>query len=331
MSNDQTTPNPASTGTSSQEAPRELARSAASPADRKRLLVRASSSPDDPVRDGVQLGIIAYTTAATLIGLLVIGAVAERVGIDPWLGTGALTRPVGETFVTGAELPIVMLRSLYGSGVANPLFFAAALALAIPPIAGLVAAQPRKRGAERPAPAVAAASGLTAALVVGADILIGVRASSRTTSTLSETIAQPDWADSLRDAAATDSVAMILAILLAILVLRLPTERWVRGLCGTIAIATAVAAVGLAAASAGVVTMIQRDHPVVETTGSESFPVLLVGTRMDGRAVGLKWEPRDGREATEAALEMVILAPDSDDHTVVGSRSIISLADSTTP
>ena len=332
MSNDQTTPNPAKTSTPSKGAPQELARSTASATDRNQLLVRASSSPDDPVRDGVQLGIIAFTTAAALIGLLVIGAVAERVGIDPWLGTGALMRPIGETFVTGAELPIVMLRSLYGSGVVDPLFFAAALALAIPPIAGLVAARPRKRGAERPAPAVAAASGLTAALVVGADILIGVRASSQTSSTLSEAIGDPGWADSLRDTAASDCVAMILAILLAILVLRLPTERWVRGVCGTIAIATAVTAVGLAAASAGVVTMIQRDHPMVKTAAPESKEVLLLGTRTDGRTVGLKWSELQLQEnETSDQATIVILAPDASDHTVTDSRSIASVIDSMTP
>ena len=80
MSNDQTTPNPAKTSTPSKGAPQGLARSTASATDRNQMLVRASSSPDDPVRDGVQLGIIAFTTAAALIGLLVIGAVAERVG-----------------------------------------------------------------------------------------------------------------------------------------------------------------------------------------------------------------------------------------------------------
>ena len=321
MSNDQTTSNPAKTAQRSKNASKTLARPAASSKDRDPVLVRASSSPDDPVRDGVQLGLIAFTTATALIGLLVIGAVAERIGIDPWLGAGALTRPIGETFVTGAELPIVMLRSLYGSGVADPLFFAAAMALAIPPIAGLVAARPRRRGAERPVPAVAAASGLTAALVVGADILIGIRASSLTPSTLSDAISNPTWAESLRDTAAADCVAMILAILLAILVLRLPTERWVRGLCGTIAIATAVAAVGLASASAGVVGMIQRDHPVMGTTTEDTGLVALVGTRTDGRTVGLMTN----------GTRTLVVDPDIGDQTIKGHRSIASIIDSPSP
>lgn len=321
MSDDQTTATSEKTSTSSRNTPGELARTTVSRSNPERLLVGATSSPDDPVRDGVQLGIIAFTTATALIGLLVIGAVAERIGIDPWLGAGPLTRPIGETFVTGAELPIVMLQALYGSGVADPLFFAAALALAIPPIAGLVAARPRRRGAERPAPAVMAASGMTAALVVGADILIGVRASSRTVSTVEEAISDPSWSETLRDAAAIDGVAMILAILLAILVFRLPTDRWVRGLCGTIAIATAVAAIGLAAASAGVVAMIDRPLPVVVAGDSDSSPLMLVGTRTDGRTVGMGLD--DAR--------MVILSADTSDHVIVGRRSISDLIDSKAP
>lgn len=282
--------------------------------------MRASSSPDDPVRDGVQLGLVAFTTFAALIGLLVIGAVAERMGIDPWLGTGVLARPISETFATGAELPLVMLKSLYGSGVADPLFFGASLALAIPPIAGLVAARPRRRGAERPSPAVAAASGLTAALVVGADILLGVWASNRTPSTLADAISDPTWSDSLRDTAAADCVAMILAILLAILILRLPTERWVRGLCGTIAIASAVAAVGLASASAGVVTMIERDFPVVGVDAPDS-KLLLVGTRVDGRTVALSIEDQT----------MTIISTNALDQAVTGHGSIAEIIDSRIP
>ena len=324
MSNDETTPNPGQATKQAPKAGTTLARPIEATSESKPRVIRATSSPDDPVRDGVQLGVIAFTSASALVGLLVIGAIAERIGIDHWLGVGALDRPIGETFVTGAELPIVMLRSLYRSGVADPLFFAAALALAIPPIAGLVAARPRKRGAERPAPAVAAASGLTAALVVGADILIGVHASSRSVSTLDDAIGNPDWGDSLRDIAATDCVAMILAILLAVLVFRLPTERWVRGLCGTIAIATAVTMVGLSAASAGVVTVIQRDLPVMAINTPDADEVLLVGTRTDGQTVGL------GTKGPET--KMMIIDPESLwTLSIVDRRSIASIIDSTTP
>mgnify|MGYP004051984289 CR=1 FL=1 len=324
MNDEKKTSKPASKVARPGRGPSNLAKPRSSSQSSRNLLVRASSTADDPVRDGVQLGVIAFTSAAALVGLLVIGTIAERVGIDHWLGAGALIRPIGETFIIGAELPIVMLDSLYRSGVDEPLFFAAALALAIPPIAGLVAARPRRRGAERPAPAVAAASGLTAALVVGADILIGLRASSRTTSTLQDAIGNPDWADSLRDAAATDGVAMILAILLAVLVFRLPNERWVRGLCGTIAIATAVTTVGLAAASAGVVTVIHRDLPVMVIDTPEANQILLVGTRTDGRTVGL------GTGGPETG--MMIIDPESlQTLSIVDLRSIASIIDSTTP
>ena len=133
---------------------------------------------------------------------------------------------------------------------------------------------------------MAAASGLTAALVVGADILIGVRASTQTSATLADSISDPRWAESLRDAAAADCVAMILAVLLVVLILRLPTERWVRGLAGTIAIATAVAAVGLAATSAGVVGMVKKDHPTVQASIPGSPPVLLGADTAQGTVIG---------------------------------------------
>ena len=286
----------------------------------RNVVVRATSTADDSIRDGVHLGVVVCTSAAVLIGLLLLGAVAERNGIDEWLGAGPLVGSLTGTFVTGAGLPLVMLQSLYGTGVADPLFFGAAMALAIPLIAGIVAARPRSRGAARPRSAVAAASGLTAALVVGADILIGVRASTQTSATLADSISDPRWAESLRDAAAADCVAMILAVLLVVLILRLPTERWVRGLAGTIAIATAVAAVGLAATSAGVVGMVKKDHPTVPASIPGSPPVLLIGTRADGSTVGLRIDDRT----------LVLLGADTAQGTVIGRRSISAVIDSAT-
>ncbi|MCP4833759.1 MAG: hypothetical protein GY895_03250 [Phycisphaera sp.] len=309
----ETTPRPTN-------APAMIRASSESMAGSRKVVVRATSTADDSIRDGVELGVVVFTSAAALIGLLVLGAVAERIGIDQWLGAGPLVGSLTGTFVTGAGLPLVMLQSLYGTGVADPLFFGAAMALAIPPIAGIVAARPRSRGAARPRSAVAAASGLTAALVVGADILIGIRASTQTSATIADSISDPRWAESLRDVAAADCVAMILAVLLAVLILRLPTERWVRGLAGTIAVATAVAAVGLAAASAGVVGMVEKDHPIVQASIPGSPPVLLVGTRGDGSTVGLRVDDRT----------LVLLGADTARGIVIDRRSISSVIDSAT-
>ena len=137
---------------------------------RRRTVVRATSSPDDPRRELVRLGLTTFTTAVSFTGLLGLGAIAGRVGADIWLGVGAMHRSLGELFVTGVRMPLVILDSLYRSGVANPLFFAAAMALLIPPIAALAAARPFRPGSRRPEGAVLAAGRLAAALVIVADL-----------------------------------------------------------------------------------------------------------------------------------------------------------------
>ncbi|MEE2972773.1 MAG: hypothetical protein VX672_06585 [Planctomycetota bacterium] len=273
-------------------------------------LLSAATEVDDPARDGVRLGVVAFTTIASVLGLLVLGALSGRVGVDAWLGAGALARTLPETFVDGCGLSLVMLRSLYGSGVENPLFFAAAMALIIPPIAGLVAARPRTRGGARPRPVVMTAGGLTAALIIGADLLVAIRLSSPMRGGFESTSASPDWLPTLRNLAAADGVTMIFAVLLAILVFRLPLDRWLRGLAGSIAIATAVAATALASASSGVVDLVERPLPVVETGDGEAF--LIVGGTTTGRIVGI---------TAEGAPARTLLGPDRE-AVIVGRRSI---------
>lgn len=265
---------------------------------------------DDPARDGIRLGLVVFITIAAVLSLVVLGALSGRVGVDAWLGAGALARSLPETFVDGCGLALVMLRSLYGSGVENPLFFAAAMALLIPPIAGLVAARPRARGGPRPRPVVMAAGGLTAALIIGADLLIAIRLSSPTRGGFESALASPEWLQELRNLAAADGVTMIFAILLAILVFRLPLDRWVRGLAGSIAIATAVAATALASASSGVIGLVETPLPVIATEDGESF--LAVGSTATGRIVGIT---ADGVPARR------LLGPDGE-AVIIGRRSI---------
>ena len=265
---------------------------------------------DDPGREGVRLGLVAFTTMASVLSLLVIGALSGRVGVDAWLGVGTLSRSLSEIFVDGCGLALVMLRSLYGSGVEDPLFFAAAMALLIPPIGGLVAARPRPRGGARPRPVVMAAGGLTAALIIGADLLVAVRLSNSNRGGFETALASPDWLLELQSLAAADGVTMIFAILVAILVFRLPLDRWVRGLAGSIAIATAVAATALAAASSGVIGLVDSPIPVLQLQDGETF--LVVGDTPAGQIVGITTEGEPTRR---------LIVPESD-AVVVGRRSI---------
>jgi hypothetical protein len=197
-------------------------------------IAQGTLRPDDPARDGIRLGLVAFVTLASGIGILALGSVAERAGIERWLGMGEMLRPIGSTFVTGARMPGAMLRALYEAGVVEPLFFAAAMALLIPPIAGIVAARPLRPGLAPPKPAARIAAGIAAALVVAADVGIV-------------------------------SIAALLSILLAVLVFRMPLDRWARGLVGTISIATAVLATGAAAASAGTLDFLETPRPVIAT------------------------------------------------------------------
>ena len=251
---------------------------------------RAVTTADDPAREGVRLGVIAFTTFVSFVGLLALGAIAGHVGADVWIGAGPMTRSVGETFVIGVRLPLAMLRALYASGVDDPLFFASAMALLIPPIAALVAARPIRPGEPRPTPAVLNAARLGAALVVAGAIAVGVRLANVARPTIADAMPGEAWLDRVNGLAASDAISMVFAILLAVLVFRLPVDRWVRALAGTIAIATAMAATVAAAASSGIAGEVERPHPMVRWSAIndadlDAAPRLLLGTTADGGCV----------------------------------------------
>jgi hypothetical protein len=247
-------------------------------------LAQGSLRPDDPARDGVRLGLVAFVTLASGVGILALGSVAERAGIERWLGMGEMLRPIGQTFVTGARMPGAMLRALYEAGVGEPLFFAAAMALLIPPIAGIVAARPMRPGLAPPKPAARIAAGIAAALVTAADIgIVSVTALTRRPTFEDASPGETAWVDVVRDVAAADTVAAMLAVLLAVLIFRMPLDRWVRGLVGTISIATAVLVTGAAAASAGTIDFLESPRPVIsDDVAGAGLEGLDLARTMDG-------------------------------------------------
>jgi hypothetical protein len=247
------------------------------------VIDRGTTRADDPGRDGVRLALIAFTTLAAGLGMLVLGWMAERAGIEAWLGMGELARPIGGTVVTGARMPGTMIRALYDAGVVEPLFFAAAMGLLIPPIAGIVAARPLRPGLAPAAAAARIAAGIAAGLVVAADIAIVAVTMSTVRPTVDDVVIGEDaWLDAIRNVAAADTVAAMLAILLAVLVFRMPLDRWARGLVGAIAITTAVLATGSAAGSAGTLDFLQSERPVVVPRGWTGGTVLDLGRTPDG-------------------------------------------------
>ena len=250
---------------------------------------RGTTLADDPARDGVRLAVIAFTTFAAGLGMLVLGWMAERAGIEAWLGMGEFERPIGGTVVTGARMPGTMIQSLYEAGVVEPLFFAAAMALLIPPIAGIVAARPLRPGVAAPAAAARIAAGIAAGLVVAADVAIVAVTMSTVRPTVDDVVIGEDaWLDAIRNVAAADTVAAILAILLAVLVFRMPLDRWARGLVGAIAITAAVLATGTAAGSAGTLDFLQAERPVVVPGGWAGGTALDLGRTPDGGMASLE-------------------------------------------
>jgi hypothetical protein len=275
---------------------------------------RAVTSADDPARDGVRLGVIAFTTAASFAGLLALGAIAGHVGADAWVGAGSMERTIGEYLVNGVRLPWAMLRTLYASGVDDPLFFALAMALLIPPIAALAAARPIRAGESRPTSAMVNAARLGAALIVAASTGVAIRLANVARPTIADVAPGDAWLDDLQGLAAADAISMAFAILLAVLVFRLPVDRWVRALAGTVAIATALAATVAAAASSGIAADVEQPRPIVrvESDGS-SGERLLIGSTVDGSSVLL--EP--GAPATILIRPKAAL-------TIAGRRSVVA-------
>ena len=244
---------------------------------------RGTTRADDPARDGVRIAVIAFTTLAAGLGMLMLGWMAERAGIEVWLGMGEFARPIGGTVVTGARMPGTMLQALYEAGVVEPLFFAAAMGLLIPPIAGIVAARPLRPGLAPPAAAARIAAGIAAGLVVAADVAIVAVTMATVRPTVDDVVIGDDvWLDAIRNVAAADTVAAILAILLAVLVFRMPLDRWARGVVGTIAITAAVLSTGTAAGSAGTLEFLQSERPVVVPRGWTGGTLLDLGRTPDG-------------------------------------------------
>jgi hypothetical protein len=295
-------------------------------------IAQGTLRPDDPARDGVRLGLVAFVTLASGIGILALGSVAERAGIEHWLGMGEMLRPIGKTFVTGARMPGAMLRGLYEAGVVQPLFFAAAMALLIPPIAGIVAARPARPGLAPPKPAARIAAGIAAALVVAADVgIVSVTALTRRPTFDDVVLGESAWIDLVRDVAAADTVAALLAVLLAVLVFRMPLDRWARGLVGTISIATAVLVTGAAAASAGTLDFLESPRPVIATDLAGADLTRLDLARTIGGGIAVLGPIGSAGSVQPAATPHRSVVPNDQGFIVIRSMSITEVLRDSTP
>ncbi|MCH2160446.1 MAG: hypothetical protein MK085_01090 [Phycisphaerales bacterium] len=249
----------------------------------------ARTGDDDPARDGVRLGLIIFITLATIAGVFLLGVLGHRAGYAISIGITDMQQSLADALVSGLLIPITLLKAIFQTGIRDPLLFTGALVILLPPIAGLVAARPRRRGTLPPKPAVRIAGGICAALILCADILLAVRAATYTHEAIiaprhfaSEDIT--GWLESLQSTAAMDAIAAVVAIMLAILIFRLPTERWVRGLVGTAALAAAVITASAVAATGGTLHGYSRNRPVMAEDGTA---IILLGTTSSGDSVML--------------------------------------------
>ena len=235
---------------------------------------------DDSMRDGVRLGMVVFITLAVLVGIYLLGVIGHRAGFATSVGVPNLTQSTGGAFVDGLLIPVSLLHTIYTTGVRDPLLFTGAIVVLLPPIAALVIARPRQRGAAQPRQQVRTAAGIGAALILLANILIAVRTAALPWTTLVEMKkAHPEqlqyWIYHMESTAAVDTVATAISILLAVLVFRLPIDRWVRATIGTCAIATCVITFTATAASGGAVEGLQRPRAVIRGSTGPSNEIIL--------------------------------------------------------
>lgn len=244
----------------------------------------------DPARIGIRLGLTAFIVATTIAGVLIVGAVGDQLGFDHWLGAGVRDRSLASIFVDGARLPTALLRSIYDTGVNDPLFFALTMLVLIPVIAGLAAARPFREDDASRSGAVRVVGLVTVGIVIVADVIIAVRLLGTDRPDFAMCLESPGWVGRLEGIAASDGVTTVLAILLAILAFRLPVDRWARVLGGTVALAAALGAIAAAAASASIVDGVSRDFPVVRAA-TEDRESLLLGRLSTGGTIHLDVAP----------------------------------------
>ena len=264
-------------------------------------------SGSHPLRTGSCVGRVAFISAAALIGVLIVGAVGRQSGFDQWLGAGASIQSLETTFVDGMRFPMSLLCSIYETGVNQPLFFGLAMLILIPAVAGLVAARPMRSGDVAQSASVRVVGLLTLGILVAADVIIGVVLLSRDRPDLDASVSTESWLANLEAMAASDGIATVLAILLAVLAFRLPLDRWARALGATIAITTAIASLGVSAASTSIVDGVTRDRPMVRPVGSEVTSIVL-GRLSTGGTLHLDLAPpHDLRisQDQDTALEVV--------------------------
>lgn len=264
-----------------------------------------------------RLALVVAITAFALVGILVLGIVGFRTGFAAAIGVPTLTQTLGEAFARGLAVPVALLESMYATGVRTPLLFTGALIIMLPPIAAIVIAKPRTIDAEPPRPEARIAAAIGGALIVIADIIIAVRTAQASHDLLKapfgeDLAAFTPWIESMESLAAKDLIGLVVAVLLAVLVFRLPLDRWARAIVGTLTIATCVIAAAATAASGGLIAGIDEPRSVLDANPGTS---LLLGTTDTSLDVIVSLSPLDQTKLNGVVIQLpmrsFILGPKS--------------------
>lgn len=276
-----------------------------------------SSSTLQPNQSAARLALVVAITAFSLVGILVLGIVGFRTGFAAAVGVPTLSQTLGEAFARGLAIPVALLQSVYTTGVRTPLLFTGALIIMLPPIAAIVIATPRRTEQQPPRSEARIAAAIGGGLIVLADIIIAVRTAAASHNLLKAPFGEnfaafAPWIESMEALAATDLIALVVAVLLAVLVFRLPLDRWARAVVGTLTIGTCVIAAAATAASGGRVAGIDEPRSVIHANPGTSLLLGTTDTRLD---VLVGWDVVDSTKLNGVVIQLpkrtLVLGPKS--------------------
>jgi hypothetical protein len=241
-----------------------------SPPSRTRVLLVRPAGPirsvrraDEPQRPGLRLAIWVISTVGTVFAVWLIGYLGFRLGFAPLIDVPQLEIDLGGGLVTGALMLVSMPVLIIRAGMAQPLWLMIAfLAIAIP-AGGLGAARAHTPGGPRPSTAaiVFAHAGAVAA-GLDALALLWWTASPIRAGAMEQFRIDPRsavaWLDELATVAGLDVLAVVVAALWVVLVLRLVIPLWLRALAGTASIFVLVVVTVAMAMSNGALSELSR-------------------------------------------------------------------------
>ncbi len=258
------------------------------PARTRVLLVRPAGPiksvrrADEPQRPGLRLAIGVVAAVGVVFSVWLIGYLGFRLGFAPLIDVPQLQVDLGGGLVTGALMLVSMPGLIIRAGMNQPIWLMIAfLAIAIP-AGGLGAARTVTPGGPRPSTAAVVFSHAGAiAAGLNALVLLWWTASPARGRALAQLRIDPRdavaWLDDLATVAGLDVLAVVVAALWVILVLRLAVPMWLRAIAGTASIFVLVVVVVATSMSNGSIAELYRARSQVFFENGPVDARMLVG------------------------------------------------------